>query len=131
MANEITWSEATWKEINDAVLMEMGKVRAAQKVFPTAHYDNDPVQVPDEVINFQNLSIQEGQTKPFAEISATFTLTSTQVKQEPDQKTCKTLARMAAKALALAEDTYFFQSSAAGPRAAGNPQLPANTQIEN
>jgi uncharacterized linocin/CFP29 family protein len=142
---EVDWTEATWKEINDAVLAEVGKVRAAQKVFPTAHFENSPVQIPDELINFQNLSIQEGQTKPFVEIFATFTLTSTQVKQEPDQKTGKTLARMAAKALALAEDTYFFQlSSLVAPRTPGPlpvppnpnapvpiPVLPANTQAEN
>jgi uncharacterized linocin/CFP29 family protein len=131
MANEVTWSEATWKEINDAVLMEVGKVRTAQKVFPTARLDNSPTQVPDELINFQNLSIQEGATKPFVEAFATLTLTSTQVNQEADQKTCRTLARMAAKALALAEDTYFFQTSADGPRGPGNPQLPANTKIDN
>jgi uncharacterized linocin/CFP29 family protein len=141
MANEITWSEATWKAINDAVLSEMGKVRTAQKVFPSAHLENDPTQVPDEVINFQNLSIQEGQTKPFVELSATFTLTSTQVKQEPDQKACKTLARMAAKALALAEDTYFFQSSDDGQRVVpdpdatppvlGYPPFPAGTRADN
>src|SRR5215831_14376265 len=39
---------------------------------------------------------------------------------------------MAAKALALAEDTYFFQSSADGPRDPGkNLSLPANTEIDN
>lgn len=131
MANEIEWSDATWKDINDSVLLEVGKVRTAQKVFPTASLEDNPVQVPDQLINFQDLSIREGQTKPFVEIFATCTLTSTQIKQKGEQKTCKTLARMAAKALALAEDRYFFQSSAPGPRGPGNPQLPANTHIEN
>jgi len=136
---DFDWPEVIWKETNDAVLAEVGKVRVAQKVFPTAHLDNSPVQVPDELINFQNLSIQEGQTKPFVELFATFTLTSTQVKQEVEQKTGKTLARMAAKALALAEDTYFLQLSdlaARNPGPAGAapphiPVLPANTQVEN
>jgi uncharacterized linocin/CFP29 family protein len=139
MPTEVDWPETTWKETNDAVLAEVGKVRVAQKVFPTAHLENSPVQIPDELINFQNLSIQEGQTKPFVELFATFTLTSTQVKQEPDQKTGKTLARMAAKALALAEDTYIFQLSALAARTPGppnaqppaSPVLPANTQVEN
>src|SRR5262249_43902510 len=72
MASDVNWSQAVWKEINDAVLMETGKVRTAQKVFPTRHMDNDPTQVADELINFANLSIKEGQTKPFVEISATF-----------------------------------------------------------
>ena len=139
MQNDVDWPEAVWTGINDSVLAEVGKVRVAQKIFPTAHLDNNPVQVPDELINFQNLSIQEGQTKPFVELFATFTLTSTQVKQESEQKTGKTLARMAAKALALAEDTYFFQLSALGVRNPGpanaqppaSPVLPANTQVDN
>jgi uncharacterized linocin/CFP29 family protein len=139
MPNEVDWPEAIWKETNDAALAEVGKVRVAQKVFPTTHNENHPVQIPDELINFQNLSIQEGQTKPFVELFATFTLTSTQVMQEPEQKTGRTLARMAAKTLGLAEDTYFFQSSALGARNPGppnaqpaaNPVLPANTQFAN
>jgi hypothetical protein len=138
MPTEVDWPEPTWKITNDAVLAEVGKVRVAQ-VFPTEVFENSPVQIPDELINFQNLSIQEGQTKPFVEPFATFTLTSTQVKQEPDLKTGKTLACMAAKALALAEDTYFFQLSALGPRTPGppnarpaaSPVLPASTQVDN
>jgi uncharacterized linocin/CFP29 family protein len=139
MPNDVDWPESVWKEINDAVLAEVGKVRVAQKVFPTVHLDGNPVQVPDELINFQDLSIAEGQTKPFVELFATFRLTSTQVKQEGEQKTGKTLARMAAKALALAEDTYFFQLSTLAARNPGpanaqpapSPVLPANTQIDN
>ena len=139
MPNDVDWLEPTWKEINDAVLAEVGKVRVAQKVFPTARFENSPVQIPDELINFRDLSIEEGQTKPFVELFATFTLTSTQVMNEPKEKSGKTLARMAAKALALAEDTYFFQLSALEPRNPGpsnaeppaRPVLPANTQVEN
>src|SRR5215831_9517442 len=100
MTSDVNWSDAVWKDINDAVLVETGKVRTAQKVFPTVQMDNDPTQVTDELINFSTLSIKEGQTKPFVEISAKFVLTTTQVMQEPDLKTCRTLARMAAKALA-------------------------------
>ena len=34
-SNEVNWDENTWKEINDAVVAEVLKVRTAQKVFPT------------------------------------------------------------------------------------------------
>lgn len=131
MTNSVDWSDEIWKEIDAAVLVEMGKVRTGQKVFPTAHFDDNPTQVPDELIDFRDLSIQEGQTKPFVEISATFTLTSTQVRQEYCQKTGLTLARMAAKALALGEDIYFFQSSHPGPRGPESPPLPSNVRVDN
>ena len=115
-SNEVNWDPAVWKEINDAVVMEMGKVRIAQKVFPTTVFDSDPTEIPNDVIDFPDpsikesqLSIKEGQTKQFVEIYQEFPLTSAQVSKESQLKTCKTLARMAAKAIALAEDTVIFQ----------------------
>jgi uncharacterized linocin/CFP29 family protein len=108
-SNEVNWSPSIWKEINDAVVMEVGKVRTAQKVFPTTGFDTSPTEIPNDVINFADLSIQEGLTKPFVEIYHQFPLTATQVSKESQLKTCKTLARMAAKALALVEDTVIFQ----------------------
>lgn len=120
-SHEENWPENIWKEINDAVVAEIMKVRTAQKVFPTIVLDNNPTEVPNEVINFADLSIKEGQTKPFVEIYLQFALTDAQVDKEPQLKTCKTLARMAAKALALAEDTVFFQ---------GDAELPANVEAD-
>lgn len=108
---EVHWEEPVWKEINDAVVGEVGKVRVAQKVFPTTVFDTNPTEVSNDVINFGDLSIQEGKTKPFVEIYQEFPLTATQVAKEGQLKTAKTLARMAAKAIALAEDTILFQGS--------------------
>lgn len=124
-SNEVNWDQAVWKEINDAVKMEMGKVRIAQKVFPTMMFDTNPTEIPNDVINFQDpdgLSIKEGRTKPFVEIYQEFPLTNTQVGKEAQIKTCKTLARMAAKALALAEDTILFQGDTA--------KLPGNVKAD-
>lgn len=120
--HEISWDQAVWQEINDAVQKEMAKVRIAQKVFPTITFDVNPTEVPDDVINFNDLSIQEGRTKPLVEIYQEFPLTSTQVSKEPQIKTCKTLARMAAKAIALAEDTIIFQGKTG--------KLPANVKAD-
>lgn len=111
--SEVNWEESVWKEINDAVVMEMGKVRTAQKVFPTMVFDTNPTEIPNDVINFTDLSIKEGQTKQFVEIYHEFPLTATQVTKEAKNKTCKTLARMAAKAIALAEDAAIFQGQRA------------------
>jgi uncharacterized linocin/CFP29 family protein len=122
-SNEITWADSVWTEIDAAVLTEVGKVRIAQKVFPAMALNDNATEVPNEVINFANLSITEGKTKPFVEIFQEFPLTSTQVKKESDSsKICQSLARMAAKAIALAEDTIFFQGKK-GP-------LPANVKAD-
>lgn len=121
-SNEISWPDEVWKEITDAVLTEVGKVRIAQKVFPTTELKNHATEIPNEVINFANLSIEEGKTKSFVEIYFEFSLTNTQAKRESESKTCKTLAVMAAKALALAEDVVIFQGK--------NGRLPANVKAD-
>lgn len=123
-SNEVNWDEATWKGINDAVVAEVLKVRTAQKVFPTMVLDTHPTETPNDVIDFTDLSIKEGQTKQFVEIYREFPLTATQVSKEAQLKTCKTLARMAAKAIALAEDAVIFQ----GQERKAN--LPANVTAD-
>jgi hypothetical protein len=107
--SELAWDASVWKEIDDAVLWEMGRVRSAQKVLPATQYDTNPTEIANDVINFTDLSIREGQTKSFVEIFQEFTLTSAQAMNEPQLKTCHTLAQMAAKSIALAEDTVIFQ----------------------
>ena len=79
ISNGINWPEAVLTEINEAVVVEMGKVRTAQKVFPTTAFDTNPTEIPNDVINFTDLSIKEGQTKQFVEIYHEFPLTATQV----------------------------------------------------
>jgi uncharacterized linocin/CFP29 family protein len=122
MQNEVNWPETVWKEINVAVVKEAAKVRFAQKVFPTTVFDNDPTEVLNDVITFPALTIQEGSTKPFVEIHREFLLTSAQVSKESEKKTGMTLARMAAKEIALAEDTVIFQGA--------NGALPPNVEAE-
>ncbi|MBF6339730.1 encapsulin [Nocardia abscessus] len=122
MPNEVDWPEAVWTEINEAVVKEVAKVRIAQKVFPTTVFDSDPTEVLNDVITFPALTIQEGSTKPFVEIYREFPLTSAQVSKESEKKAGKTLARMAAKEIALAEDTVILQGA--------NGALPPNVQTE-
>jgi len=120
--SELAWDASVWKEIDDAVLTEMGRVRSAQKVLPATQYDTNPTEVANDVINFTDLSIREGQTKSFVEIFQEFTLTSAQAMNEPQLKTCHTLAQMAAKSIALGEDTVIFQGA--------NGKLPAGVKAE-
>jgi uncharacterized linocin/CFP29 family protein len=119
-STELGWSGEIWNEINDGVLTEVGKVRIAQRVFPTSIATNDPAQVSNEIIDFAgavaavprlDLSVKEGDTKPFVEIYREFSLTTNQVRQEIQTKLGGTLARMSAKEIALAEDAYVFQIS--------------------
>ena len=122
-SNEVSWPAAVWQEIDEAVVKEVAKVRTAQKVFPTLEFDSSPTEIPNDVINFADLSIREGNTKPFVEIFQEFPLTNTQVNREQEIKVCMTLARMAAKAIALGEDTVFFQGR--------DGQLPANVTADS
>jgi uncharacterized linocin/CFP29 family protein len=135
MANgEIGWTEATWTAINDDVRREASRIRIGQKVFPTSILDGDPAQIPDERINVAVLRIPEGETKPLTEIFVEFPLTVTQVAREVDEHTAATLARMAAKQIALGEDAFVFQQSPAAMGAGGvvpvigvpNPQVQIN-----
>jgi len=84
--------------------------------------DTNPTEISNDVITFSDLSIKEGSTKAFFEIYQEFPLTATQVNKEPQLKTTKTLSRMAAKALALVEDTILFQGT--------NGSLPGNVQAD-
>jgi uncharacterized linocin/CFP29 family protein len=111
MPNDMGWQSAVWNEINEAVIQEVAKVRIAQKVFPTELFDVDPTEVRNDVITFSDLTIQEGSTKPFVELTVQFKLTSAQVRDEGEKKTAKTLARMAAKKIALTEDKVFLQGT--------------------
>jgi uncharacterized linocin/CFP29 family protein len=119
-STELGWSSAAWDEIYAGLLREVGKVRVAQKVFPTSLVPGDANQILNEVIDFAgaaatpprlDLSVQEGDTKPFVELYREFSLTTTQVRQEAETHLGETLARMAAKEIALAEDAYIFQTS--------------------
>jgi uncharacterized linocin/CFP29 family protein len=121
-SNGVNWAPLIWQDINDAVIAEMGRVRSAQKVFPTTEYDTNPTEITNDVINFADLSISEGQTKPLVEIYQEFSLSSAQVMNEPQLKSCRTLAQMAAKAIALAEDIVIFQGSTG--------KLPSNVKVE-
>ena len=106
------WSEPVWREIDDAVLKEVGRIRVAQKVFPSSQSSNGQY-VPADEFDPKAMTIAEGRTKPFIEISVDFRLTQGQVDNEATLQTGKTLSRLASKSAALAEDKLFFQGNQA------------------
>ena len=90
------------------MLAEVGRIRVAQKIFPAVANGNGQY-VPADIFDPANMTIAEGQTKPYVEISLEFGLTQGQVDGEQTLRTGRTLARLAAKSIALAEDILFFQ----------------------
>jgi uncharacterized linocin/CFP29 family protein len=116
------WSPEVWAEIDKAVLAEVGRIRVTQKVFPSSQSPNGQY-VPKDVFDPTTMTIAEGQTKPYLEISLEFELTQGQVENEATLRTGRTLARLAVKSVALAEDLLFFQGSSAA--------LPAGVKVAN
>lgn len=102
------WTPDTWADIDKAVQSEVGRLRVAQKVFPAVQAPN-AANVSADVLDPATMTIQEGITSPFMEISVEFALTKSQVDNEATLHTARTLARLAARSVALAEDLLFFQ----------------------
>jgi uncharacterized linocin/CFP29 family protein len=69
--------------------------------------------VPADIFHPETMSIDEGRTKPFIEISVEFRLTQSQVDNETTLHTTRTLAKLAVKSLALAEDRLIFEGARA------------------
>lgn len=114
--DKLDWPNAIWQDIDRAVLEQAGRIRIAQKVFP-ASTDGNGQYVPDDAVvqgpAVRFLKIPEGRTRPYVELSVDLALTESQVANEATLHTARTLAMLAAKELAQAEDTLFFQGEAA------------------
>jgi uncharacterized linocin/CFP29 family protein len=115
---EITWNDELKKHIDDAVAEEVGRVRICQKVFPTRRFTSTPLDVLVDAVDFpakgsppvfSPIRIPEGVTKPFVELDSEFEITVAQARNEPQSMICRTLSRMAAKSIALAEDMIVFR----------------------
>jgi hypothetical protein len=116
------WSDPVWASIDDGVTTAVGAIRVLQKVFPTTQL-SDATSVPADVFNHEKMSIEEGLTRPFVELAVEFRLTNGQVNGEPTGATAITLAKLAAKSLALGEDMVLLQGN--------NAQLPGTVRIES
>jgi uncharacterized linocin/CFP29 family protein len=97
------WNETVWASIDDGVKQAVGSIRVAQKVFPTVKLA-DVTSVPADIFNPERMSIEEGVTRPYVELSVEFPLTNGQVNADPAGRAAITLAKMTGKNLALAED---------------------------
>lgn len=111
------WTSQIWSDIDKEVMADVGRVRVAQKIFPSQQKPGqDNVQA--DILTLGEtpgdpLMIKEGVTLPFLEISAKFALTQSQVNNEATLSTAKTLAQLSGRKVALAEDLLFFQGTQA------------------
>jgi uncharacterized linocin/CFP29 family protein len=116
LGRDRVWNEHIWGEIDKAVREEVGRIRVAQKVFPSTVVNNvlpvvanlvPPLVVPAPPVPAV-LRTGDDQFQPFIELSREFTLTQAQVDGEESMHLAPTLARMAASAIAGAEDALLF-----------------------
>jgi hypothetical protein len=102
------WTDAIWQQIDDSVKNTAMGIRVAQQVFSTTQL-TDVTSIPADIFNPEHMRITEGITKPYIEISVEFPLTNGQVNGDTAGQTALTLATLASKSMALAEDLIFFQ----------------------
>jgi uncharacterized linocin/CFP29 family protein len=119
------WTPAVWQAINSAVQTTFASIAVARKVFPAVELPG-VMAVPVDTLTPGTpttgpLSIPEGQTEPYFEVEVRFSLTYGQVNSDAAGQTALTLAPLAAKSLAMAEDGLLFQGAAS----AGATIMPA------
>lgn len=106
------WSDAVWASIDQGVTDSLGAIRVAQKVFDTETLANT-TSVPADEFDPDTMTIVEGVTKPFVELALEFQLTNGQVNEDPTGATATTLATLAARSLALGEDSIILVGKSA------------------
>jgi uncharacterized linocin/CFP29 family protein len=109
------WNEQIWSEIDKAVREEVGRIRVAQKVFPSTVVNNVLPVSTNRAVAFGVGAAPAvppvpgvDQFQPFFEISSEFVLTQAQVDREENAHLAPSRARLAASAIANAEDTLLF-----------------------
>jgi uncharacterized linocin/CFP29 family protein len=120
LGRDRVWNDHVWNEIDKAVREEVGRVRVAQKVFPSTVVNNVLPVSANRVFPYgkystfpRPVSVKpaagiDDKFQPFFEISRQFVLTQAQVDGEENVHLAPSLARLAASAIANAEDRILF-----------------------
>jgi uncharacterized linocin/CFP29 family protein len=112
LGRDKVWNEHIWSEIDKAVWEEMGRIRVAQKVFPSTVVNNvlpvsaSRVGPPPFIVPPPGPALDVFQ--PLFEISAQFVLTQAQIDGEENVRLAVSFARSAASRIAAAEDALLF-----------------------
>ena len=83
------WNEQIWKEIDQAVQEEVGRIRVAQKVFPTTVVNNVLPVSRGRIVPFGAAAPEfpiPDEFQPFFETSTEFVLTQAQVEGEGNER---------------------------------------------
>ncbi len=105
-----TYWDPTAAAVTTALRNAAGAIRVAQNIFYADTSLSGGSSVPADKFDPDTMSITEGETKPFIEISSYFSLTNGQA-SDATGTTAVTLATFAARKLALVEDLLFFQGA--------------------
>jgi uncharacterized linocin/CFP29 family protein len=102
------WNDQIWSDIDKAVREEVGRIRVAQKVFPTTVVNNVLPIAANNIPDGVPLRPGHDSFLPFVELSIGFVLTQAQVDGEENMRLARSLARRAASLLASTEDRILF-----------------------
>jgi len=107
----LTWSDDTWRSIDDAVHNEVQRTSVGARFIPlhAPAPPPDALNVPSDRIDPGTLTIDEAVIIPIVELGVEFRLTRQQIGNEADLATAVALATRAANLLAQAEDVVLFQ----------------------
>src|SRR5262249_2546949 len=111
LGRDKVWNQQIWSDIDKAVQEEVGRIRVAQKVFPSTVVNNVlPVSASRAVPfgAFAPVFPVADEFQPFFEISTNFVLTQAQVDGEENVHLAPSFARHAASVIANAEDNILF-----------------------
>jgi uncharacterized linocin/CFP29 family protein len=124
LGRDRVWNEHIWGELDKAVREEVGRIRVAQKVFPSTVVNNVLPVAANRVVPFRAgaPAADYDQFQPFFEISSEFGLSQAQVDGDENVHLAPSRARLAASAIANAEDRILFL---------GEGGIPAGVNVTN
>jgi uncharacterized linocin/CFP29 family protein len=117
LGRDRVWNDQIWSEIDKVVREEFGRIRVAQKVFPSLVVNNvlpistSRVGPPGFIVPPPPPVLDV--FAPFFEISTQFVLTQAQVDGEENVRLAASFARSAASQISAAEDALLFFGPAA------------------
>jgi uncharacterized linocin/CFP29 family protein len=110
---QVQWSEAVWKALDEAVHDEFHRTAVGLKFIPFRGQQDNAMTVPSDVIDLESMTVGEADVTALVELGIDFGLTRQQTASEEQHSTGVTLATRAANLLAQAEDLVLFLGEAA------------------
>jgi uncharacterized linocin/CFP29 family protein len=128
---QLSWSDAVWKTLDDAVHDEFHRTAVGLKFIPFRGQADDSATAPADAIDATTMTIDEASVAALVELGVEFGLSRQQLAREEQDGAGITLATRAANRLAQAEDLVIFLGEAAfkhqlltGVRRRGGPAGP-------